>query len=307
MIGRETRGTVFDIQHFAVHDGPGIRTLVFFKGCPLSCKWCANPESINPHPELGFIKSLCNGCGKCQASCPQHAISLNTQGKPALDRKACDNCGQCLDVCFPHALIMYGREQSANEVFEEVRQDSAYYSNTGGGVTLSGGEPLSQPSFASSILALCREAGIHTALETSGFAPGRLFKEILSLTDHIMFDLKLMDSKTHEVFCGRPNGPILENARIVASSAIPVIFRVPLVPGLNDAEANLGALANFLKDSGIPQCEVELLPYHRLGTPKYENLGREYTLGSLIPQTPAALRKAKTFLEEHGVSCTVNV
>jgi pyruvate formate lyase activating enzyme len=307
MIGRETRGTVFDIQHFAVHDGPGIRTLVFFKGCPLSCKWCANPESINPHPELGFIKSLCNGCGKCRVSCPQHAVSLNTEGKPTINRKACDNCGQCVDVCFPQALIMYGREQSAGEVFDEVKQDAKYYSESGGGVTLSGGEPFGQPSLARSVLGLCREAGIHTALETSGFAPNELFKEMLSLTDHIMFDLKLMDSKIHETLCGRPNGLILENARIVASSGIPVNFRVPLLPGLNDTEGNLGALANFLKDSGIPKCEVELLPYHRLGTPKYEYLDREYMLGSIVPQTPGELRKAKTFLEECGVSCAVNV
>ena len=307
MIWEKTKGIVFDIQRFAVHDGPGIRTLVFFKGCPLRCQWCANPESINPNPELAFIKSLCNSCGKCRVACPREAVSIDTNGRPSIDRKLCDNCGQCLEVCFPRALILYGQEQSAAEVFAEVEQDMIFYSSSQGGMTLSGGEPLSQPSFASSIFTLCHRRGIHTAIETSGFAPSNVFREILALADHILFDLKCMDTKVHEQICGRTNSLILENARILANSGKPFNFRVPLVPGLNDTQENLTALGLFLKGLSLPSCEVELLPYHRLGTTKYDYLDREYGLREIIPQTSTEIQSTKTFLEKFGVHCVINV
>lgn len=299
--GAGAEGLIFDIQRFSVHDGPGIRTLVFLKGCPLRCRWCANPESMNSHPELGFIRSECNSCGKCAAICPRSAITLDPEHKPSINRKLCDNCGRCIEVCFSHALIMYGRRISAGEVLNEVKKDLAFYSTSGGGVTVSGGEPLSQSLFVKALFSLCHQNGINTAMETSGFAPSPVFKEILGLTDFVLFDLKCLDPKMHKDLCGRSNELILENARILSRSGVPFIFRIPLIPGYNDSRENLTAIGNFVKSLNSPGCRVEFMPYHRLGTIKYEYLGREYPLQDAMPPNTVEFQNSKAVLENMGV------
>ncbi len=304
---RKTTGTIFDIQRFAVHDGPGIRTLVFLKGCPLRCLWCANPESVNPQPELGFIKANCDGCGKCLAACPQQAISLDDESRPAIARERCNNCGQCSMDCSPHALIVYGREQSAEEVFNEVKRDNVFYRSSGGGVTVSGGEPLQQASFVKSLFSICREAGIPTALETCGFAPASILKEVLKLTDYVLFDLKCMDAEAHARLTGRSNAMILENARVVAGSGVAFRFRMPFVPGLNDNPENLGQIGLLIKDLDTDKPEIELMPYHRMGLTKYDALGKDYGLRHIAAPTAAELQAAKAAFEKVGVTCLVSI
>lgn len=304
---RSTTGMVFDIQRFAVHDGPGIRTLVFLKGCPLQCQWCANPESLNPQPEIGFIKANCDRCGKCPAVCSKQAIVLDKQGEPVVARELCDNCGECSRVCTTHALIVYGRERSAQEVFDEVKRDNVFYRSSGGGVTLSGGEPLRQASFVNALFAICREAGIHTALETCGYASTGQLQEVLKLTDHVLFDLKCMDEETHVRLTGRSNATILENARLVAGSGIDFRFRMPFIPGLNDKPDNLAATALFIKKLCIDKCEIELMPYHRMGIAKYDAVGKEYGIRHITPPTAADLQVAKSAFEKAGVTCLVSI
>ena len=212
------RGTVFNVQYFNLHDGPGVRTLVFFKGCPLRCHWCSNPESMSSLPELGLRSSICNRCGKCLEACHEQALFFSKADDKVLmvDRQRCKACGECVSVCYPGALTIYGKEMTAEEVFEEAYKDKIFYEGTGGGITVSGGEPLQQPRFLVSIFRLCRDSGIHTCMETTGYAGAEVWEEVLPVTDHVLFDLKHMDSHLHQKYTGKPNTRILENAVRVA-------------------------------------------------------------------------------------------
>lgn len=301
------RGIVSNIQGFNVHDGPGIRTVVFFKGCPLRCLWCSNPESIRPDPELGLIRAQCNQCGKCLEACPEHALFFDDDGILHVDRSRCTACGKCVAVCYPGALTTYGAEMTAEDVFEEVCRDKLFYEGSGGGVTASGGEPLQQPRFLAAMFGLCRDAGIHTCLETSGYASAQVWAEILPLTDYILFDLKHMDSRVHRKLTGRSNGRILDNARRVAGSGVPVLFRVPLVPGFNDTLENIRATARFVKGLGEDNVHgIELMPYHRMGIGKYEALDKECATGGTKPPGMADVEAVKQRFEEFGLRCTVS-
>ncbi len=261
MASQDMKGMVFDIQRFSLHDGPGIRTLVFLKGCPLCCRWCDNPESISPWPELGFVKDRCNKCGKCRPVCPEQAITLSHDGMPEIDRKRCTNCGDCVPVCLPHALIMYDREMTAAEVLEEVRRDELFYGDAGG-VTVSGGEPLRQPFFIRSLFELCRQAGIRTALETTGLATKEVWQELLPLVDYVLYDIKYLDSEVHRRYTGQPNALILEDARLVAASKVPLLFRTPLIPSINGTAENVSATASFIRGVQGSKAAIELMPYH---------------------------------------------
>ena len=201
----ERLGLVFNIQKFAVHDGPGIRTTVFFKGCPLRCRWCANAESMHPKPELGFIRSICDGCGRCIEVCPEGAIGLSDTGTVTIDRDRCSVCGKCVEVCGPNALTVYGKRYSAAEVLEKVLRDKAFYDGSGGGITASGGEPLLQADFVSMLFRMSREAGLHTCLDTCGCASPETIKKVLEYTDFVLFDLKQMDPDVHRL---SPAGPM---------------------------------------------------------------------------------------------------
>ena len=264
-------GIVFDIQHYCVHDGPGIRTDVFLKGCPLRCRWCANPESNATHPQLMFIADRCVGCGACVAVCPKEAISLQ-DGKAVTDRSLCDGCGACVKVCPVKARDISGKAMTVDEVITEVKLDAFFYGEDGG-VTLSGGECLMQPDFAIEILRRCKEERIGTAIETCGFVPFHVFERAAPYLDIVLYDVKHMNSAAHKHWTGVPNELILENLhRLSAELGIPVIARTPLLPGVNDSAENLHAMGKFLSEQVPTLREVNLLPYHRLGEGKWEQL-----------------------------------
>ena len=233
---------VFNIQHYAIQDGPGVRTTVFLKGCPLRCWWCSNPESQNSFPEVAHSDSLCNKCGKCLDVCDVRAIRLD-DSHIEINRDTCNTCGKCVEVCSMGALKIYGRQMTLEEVLDEVRKETLFYWNSGGGVTASGGEPLSQSEFVSELFRYCQRSGIHTVLDTCGFAKNYELKRVLSYTDLVLYDLKFIDSAAHKEFTGHSNEPVLDNAKIIAKSGVPIIIRIPLIPDINDSEDNMSNLS----------------------------------------------------------------
>jgi pyruvate formate lyase activating enzyme len=299
-------GRVFNIQRFCLHDGPGIRTTVFLKGCALRCQWCANPESINKEVELGFIAARCTGCGKCAPVCPEEAITLAPDGLPQIQRGRCTTCGKCVAVCSDEALALYGSEMTGGEVFGIVQRDQNFYRGSEGGVTVSGGEPLLQPIFVCALFQLCREAGIHTAIESAGFVNPVVLKAALSLTDYVLFDLKHMDPQTHRTSTGQSNDLILRNASTLASSGIPMRFRMPLIPGVNDSPRNIEETSAFLREMVGAEPRIELVPYHRLGEGKYGALDRPYSLTGLAMASLETVDQARRCFEECGIRCTVS-
>ncbi len=298
-------GLVCNIQRFSIHDGPGIRTTVFLKGCTLRCFWCHNPESIEPSLELQLHPDRCIGCGACIEACPEGAQTLNEAGEPVFYRERCIACGACVEVCYAGARELSGREMTVEEVVHEVLQDRPFYENSEGGVTLSGGEPVYQPEFSYEILARCREEGIHTALETAGHVPWERLARLLPVTDLLMMDLKHMDPEKHKWAVGASNRLILDNARRLVETGKPIIFRTPVVPTVNDTPEEIGAIAAFVRNLQARRAShdgrsdalisLELLPFHRMAGDKYASLGLTYGARDLAPptqETMAALAKA---------------
>jgi len=286
-------GFIFNIQRFSIHDGPGIRTTVFLKGCPLHCFWCHNPEGLKLKPEIQFYPARCILCGECVQVCEQGAHQM--QGDLHIyDRSVCIRCGKCVEECCAEALQMSGKKVTADQVIEEVRRDQPFYTTSGGGMTLSGGEPLLQPEFTRAILEACRAEEIHTAIETCGSYRWDELARLLPLIDLVMMDLKTMDPDKHLTATGIPNQRILENARHLAETNKPIIFRVPIVPTVNSTLEEISAIAQFVRELGDMRSEngagpgkgisLELLPFHRLAGDKYKSLGMEYRASDL--QTP---------------------
>ena len=281
-------GLIFDIQRFSLHDGPGIRTTVFLKGCPLNCFWCQNPEGLSPEPELMFTEAFCTRCGACAKVCPVGAHSFEG-GVHTIGRDACTMCGRCVEACLPKALSIVGREMSVEEVVAAALDDNAYYQASGGGVTLSGGEPLAQPEFSEALLAACREKGLHTALDTSLLGDARVLDALLRHTDLVLADLKHLDPSAHVGGTGRTNETIVDNLRRVSVSGTPFVVRIPVVPGFNDTPAAMDAMADMLLSlQGLVR--VDLLPFHRLGESKAAGLGK-----------PVATKALKTPVRERMV------
>ncbi|HVO34910.1 MAG TPA: glycyl-radical enzyme activating protein [Gemmatimonadales bacterium] len=274
-------GIVFDIRRYSIHDGPGIRTTVFLKGCALSCLWCHNPESQSSGPDLILRESRCIRCGACVEACPNGAITWTEDG-PVTDRAKCRGSGRCAALCFAEARSLAGRTMSVEEVMEIVERDRPFFEESGGGLTLSGGEPLLQPYFSAALLRAAKARGIHTALDTCGHASWRSLDRLRKDVDLFLYDVKMMDDERHRLFTGAPNRRILENLRALAKHGHRIVLRVPVVPGINDDDDNLDAVRRFA--AGLPSLEgLDLLPYHRVGVDKYARVGRSYPLPDTLP------------------------
>lgn len=295
----EATGLIFDIQRFSVHDGPGIRTLVFFKGCPLACLWCSNPESQRFQPELLFDATKCVACGGCAEACP-HAAASRAGGRSAYDRNRCVACGTCADACPAEARTLAGRQVTADDVVTEILKDAPFYANSGGGVTLGGGEPLAQTEFARAILARCRTEEIHTAIETCGHVAWSAFEAVTTETDLFLFDLKHLDAVKHRAQTGGSEALVLENLERLAGLGAAVVVRVPVVPGFNDNPEDVRAISARVARCGIR--ELHLLPYHRLGAGKYGLLGREYGFAGGENVSDTRLEVLRMAATENGVT-----
>ena len=270
------KGIIFNIQRFSLHDGPGIRTTVFLKGCPLRCLWCRNPESIDPDPELMFDEEKCISCGKCLSICEKGAIKQTNDGKVTIIRELCDVCSACGKVCPSNAIKIVGRIVTVEEVMKEILRDLPFYRNSNGGVTASGGEPLFQPEFTEILFKAAQKEGINTALDTSGYSTWKVFEKILKATDFLLYDLKCMDSERHKKYTGVTNKLILENLVKADKLGLPIFIRVPVVPDANFAgEEDFKNLANFLSRLNNV-VRVDLLPYHTLGEAKSRRLGKPF-------------------------------
>lgn len=267
-------GVIYNIQRFSLHDGPGIRTTVFMKGCPLRCVWCHNPESQRMQPQLSLFSQRCIGCGQCAAACALHHLGQAHE----IDYAACRACGRCAEVCAAGALEILGREATAEEIVEEAARDLPFYQTSGGGITLSGGEPAMQCDFAAEILRKAKAKGLHTAMETCGYAPWGSFEMLLPHLDMVLYDVKQMDSVLHKEYTGVGNERILDNLCRLCESGMEVVVRTPVIPGYNDQRENFAAIAVFLGCMPRPP-RVELLPYNELAGSKYPRLGMTYAPG----------------------------
>jgi pyruvate formate lyase activating enzyme len=298
-------GTIFDIQRFSIHDGPGIRTTIFLKGCALRCFWCHNPEGISPKPQIQFYPARCIGCGECVAVCPQGAHQLY-DGRRVYDRSVCATCGACVERCDAEGLLLAGREITVEEALAEALRDRTFYETSGGGVTLSGGDPVMQPAFSRALLAACKEAGLHTAVETCAHTTWDVLSGFVPATDLFMVDLKQMDPERHRAATGASNERILENARRLAATGKPIVFRVPVVPGVNDAPAEVAAIARFVAELAAGQDDairLELLPFHRLAADKYRSLGLEYRAVELRAPSKGQMAELWAVAQAAGAPC----
>jgi len=293
-------GSITDIRKFSTHDGPGIRTTVFFKGCPLRCKWCSNPETLKVYPELYFIEKRCNKFGACIKTCPQKAIYQDDK-KTIIDRSLCNRCMQCIDVCPNGALQQIGREISVDEVMAECEKDIPFYGEDGG-ITLCGGEPLYQPEFAIAILQACKEKKLSTVLDTSGFGTPAVVEAILPLTDLVLLDIKHMDSQKHLEATGVPNNVILHNATLMANK-VRIRVSLPLIPGFNNSKDNLEKTAAFSKSIGAES--VDINPIHALGAHKYQYLGLQSPYVGFKKVTQKDIEKAKNIFQSYGLGITI--
>ena len=298
-------GTVFNIQRYSIDDGPGIRTTVFFKGCPLSCVWCSNPESQNLQPELLHRDTICKRCYRCVPACTLGAISVGPNGV-VIDRDICNACGDCVEACPHDAMRISGKEMTVDEVMALVLRDRDFYEDSGGGVTLSGGEVLSQADFALEILKRVRDAGLHTVVDTSGQGDTEKLKRLIPYVELFYFDIKHIDPKIHRAETGRTNENILRNFQVVESSGVPVTVRVPVIPGFNDTADAISDIAEMVA-MYAPGTTVHLLPYHRYGQQKYDMLGLDYELAAAETPSPEFMDAARKIVESRGLRCEVAV
>ena len=312
-------GKVYDIQGFSVQDGPGIRTTVFLKGCPLRCPWCHSPESQQFHSELSWISMRCIGiekCGKCLSACPKgaitpgdtirHMVTAENIQHVQIDRNICDNCGECAAVCYPDALFMCGTDYRVDELVEKLSRDMPFFEQSGGGVTVSGGEALSQPEFTLELLKGLKIRGISTALDTTGFSKYEYIEAVLPYTDLFLYDLKHMRSDQHKAVIGVPNEIILENAKKIAESGVKIQVRIPVIPRFNDSEENIRETGEFCKSLGDAVTVIQLLPYHNLGVMKYQRISNDRKVLEAPVPADEKIQSLKKILEDLGLPVTVH-
>jgi pyruvate formate lyase activating enzyme len=292
------KGIVFDIQRYSLEDGPGIRTSVFLKGCPLNCMWCSNPESRILQPELAHFTSNCIKCGDCFKSCSIHAIAITDSGVK-IDRSRCNLCEACAEACINNAMKMIGKEMSVEEIIREIVRDKPFYEDSSGGMTLTGGEPSYQARFAADILRASKYEGIHTAIETCGYTRWPNLKKLLNHTDLVLFDIKIIADELSKKYTGNGTSVILENLKQTDSIGKTIYIRFPFIPGFTDSPENLKAITELVK--GLYNvAEIDILPFHQYGKHKYKSLGYNYTLSSLEPaQKKEAIQAANFFTKNN--------
>ncbi|CAM2758776.1 trans-4-hydroxy-L-proline dehydratase activase [Hathewaya histolytica] len=296
------KGIVFNIQKYSVHDGPGIRTTVFLKGCPLNCWWCHNPESQKLREQLMYFDNKCVACGSCVKWCKEEALSLN-DGKISIDESKCTLCGRCTDVCLKGALEIAGKEVDINELMKEIKKDEIFYDQSKGGVTFSGGEPLVQIDFLESMLKACKEAEIHTTVDTCAHASWDSFERIIDYTDLFLVDLKHINSSEHKKYTGVGNELILENIKKLSELRKNLFIRIPIMPGINDSKETLEDTVKFLKN--INMIQVNLLPYHRIGMDKYRRLNKDYKLKDLKEPTKKQMMEISEYFKDSGFNVKI--
>ena len=295
---------IFDIKRYAINDGPGIRIVIFLKGCNLNCAWCHNPESISTETERMYAPAKCIKCGTCVMACPEKAITLTSEGI-ITDDELCKMCGKCAEVCPTKAIEISGHPMSVAEIMNEIEKERVFFDQSGGGVTFSGGEPLLQSKFLIELLDECSKRGIHTAVDTAGLANTEIILDVAKRTDLFLYDLKMMDSERHRKWVGVPNEKILENLKAVSATGVKIIIRIPLIGGVNDDAENMEATARFVAELSGEKKLVNLLPYHKIAQTKYQKLGRPEDFQLLEEPTKEAQQQAIAIFERYGIQASI--
>lgn len=293
---KELQGKIVNVQHFCLHDGEGIRTVIFFKGCPLRCKWCSNPETQKQERELACYRNLCNGCMQCLSLCEQHALLFKGKHIAGISRN-CQLCEHCAENCSTHALKVYGKTVTIAELLDEIKTDQLFYTATHGGVTLSGGEVLQQTEFAVALLKACKESGIHTTVETCCYGAWEAVEQIAKWADELYIDVKHMNASLHKLYTGVSNELILSNIQRLSQEGYVFTIRIPIIPGINDDDNLIDTFAFVHK---LKNCKrIGLIPYHKYGVNKYDALGKNYQLKSLEVPDEAFLSYFKMLCTQH--------
>lgn len=296
-------GIIFDIKKFSIHDGPGIRTTVFFKGCPLHCSWCHNPEGISPQVEIHFWEKRCIACHECADACEFGALNF-IQGLRVHNSVLCHGCGACAQACPTEATQIIGSKMSVETLMSELKKDIIYYDQSNGGVTFSGGEPLLQDDFLEQVLIACQDYGIHTVVDTAGYVPSNSILRILPHTDLFLYDIKFFDSKRHFHATGVHNEQILTNLELLVKKGAQVILRIPIIPGVNDDDENINQVGIYIKQLNNIK-EVNLLPYHRTALGKHQRMGNHYSLENIVAPTQNQMCQIICQLESYGCKVTI--